>query len=71
VRRDESKEKLQSYYNLTDEDMEEITKEWPTEFLVPVDDVEISDPDIIKIPLVTWAEHVRHTSVKKKKKEEV
>jgi hypothetical protein len=27
--RDESKEELQSYY-LTDEDMEEITKEWPT-----------------------------------------
>jgi hypothetical protein len=28
--RDESKEELQSYYKLTDEDMEEITKEWPT-----------------------------------------
>jgi hypothetical protein len=28
ARRDESKEELQSYYKLTDEDMEEITKEW-------------------------------------------
>jgi hypothetical protein len=27
--RDESKEDLKSYYKLTDEDMEEITKEWP------------------------------------------
>jgi hypothetical protein len=37
ARRDESKEELQSYYKLTDEDMEEITKEWPAEFLVPVE----------------------------------
>jgi len=36
MREDESKEKLQSYYKLTDEDMEDITKEWPVEFLVPV-----------------------------------
>jgi transcription initiation factor IIE alpha subunit len=28
TRRDESKEEMQSYYKLTDEDMEEITKEW-------------------------------------------
>jgi len=32
---------------LTDEDMEEITKEWPAKFLVPVEDLELSDPDII------------------------
>jgi hypothetical protein len=70
TRRDESKEKLQSYYKLTDEDMEEITKEWPTEFLVPVDDAELSNPDIIGSPLVTRAEHVRQTSAKKKKKKE-
>jgi hypothetical protein len=37
ARRDESKEELQSYYKLIDEDMEEITKEWPTKFLVPVE----------------------------------
>jgi hypothetical protein len=50
--------------------MEEITKEWPTEFLVPVDDAELSDPDIIGSPLVTRVEHVRQTSAKKKKKKE-
>jgi hypothetical protein len=38
--------------------MEDITKEWPTKFLVPFDDVELSDPDIIGSPLVTWAKHV-------------
>jgi hypothetical protein len=37
TRRDESKEELQSYYKLTKEDMEEITKEWPANFLVPVE----------------------------------
>jgi hypothetical protein len=36
--KDESKEELQYYYKLTDEDMEKIMKEWPEEFLVPVDD---------------------------------
>jgi hypothetical protein len=35
VRVDESKEELQSYYKLTEEDLEEITKEWPIEFLIP------------------------------------
>jgi uncharacterized protein YsxB (DUF464 family) len=32
---DKNKEELQSYYKLTEEYMEEIAKEWPTEFLVP------------------------------------
>jgi hypothetical protein len=57
VCRDESKEELQSYYKLTDEDMEEITKEWPAEFLVPVEQTELSDPDIIGSPLVTREEY--------------
>jgi hypothetical protein len=70
--RDESKEELQSYYNLTDKDMEDITKEWPTEFLVPLEDAELSDPDIIRSSLVTRVEHDGHNSTKKnKKKEEV
>jgi hypothetical protein len=38
--KDENHEELQSYYKLTDEDMEKITKEWPKEFLVPVTDAE-------------------------------
>jgi hypothetical protein len=42
--RDESKEP-QSYYKLTDEDMEEITKECPTKFLVLVEYAELSNPD--------------------------
>jgi hypothetical protein len=37
VHGDEHKEELQSYYKLTEEDLEEITKEWPIEILIPVD----------------------------------
>jgi hypothetical protein len=66
----QSKEELQSYYKLTDEDMEEITKEWPAKFLVPVEDVELSDPDIIGSPLVTRTEYDGQRSTKKKKKKE-
>jgi hypothetical protein len=57
ARGDESNEELQSYYKLNEEDMEEITKEWPTKFLVRVEDVELSDPNIIGSPLVTRVEH--------------
>jgi hypothetical protein len=66
ARRDESKEELQSYYKMNNEDMEEITKEWPAEFLVPVDVVELFDPDIIGSPLVTRVEHDRQTSMNKR-----
>jgi hypothetical protein len=58
VCRDERKEQLQSYYKLTDEDMEQITKELPEEFQTPFADVELSDANIIGSPLVTWFEHV-------------
>jgi hypothetical protein len=37
VHKDKQKEELQSYYKLTEEDMEEITKEWLAEFLVLVE----------------------------------
>jgi hypothetical protein len=50
--------------------MEEITKEWPIEFLVPVEDTELSDLDIIGSPLVTWVDHDGQGSGKKKKKKE-
>jgi hypothetical protein len=66
--RDENQEELQSYYKLTDEDMEQITKEWPEEFLVPVADAELSDTDTIGSPIVTRVEHVRQSSGTKKKK---
>ena len=46
TRVDEHKEQIQSYYKLTEEDLEEITKEWSTEFLIPANPVEISDLDI-------------------------
>jgi hypothetical protein len=32
---DEHQEQLQSYYKLTEEDLEEVTKEWSTNLLVP------------------------------------
>jgi hypothetical protein len=61
---------MQSHYKLTDDDMEEITKEWPTEFLVSVEKIEIFDPDIIKIPLVTRTEYDLPSNTKRKKKKE-
>jgi hypothetical protein len=70
VCKDESKEDLQSYYKLTEEDMEEITKEWPAEFLVPVEDEELSNPDIIRSPLVTQTEYDGQSNTRKKKKKE-
>jgi hypothetical protein len=68
---DKHKEELQSYYKLTEEDMEEITKEWPEEFLVPVEHAELSDPDLIGSPVVTREEYDAPNSSRRKKKEEV
>jgi carbamoylphosphate synthase large subunit len=59
------------YYKLTDEDMEQITKEWPKEFLVHVVDAKLSDTNTIGNPIVTQVEHFKHSSgTKKKKKQE-
>jgi hypothetical protein len=41
----EHKQHLQSYYKLTEDDLEDITKEWSRDLLVPVDPVEMSDVD--------------------------
>jgi hypothetical protein len=71
ARRDEHKEELQSYYKLTEEDMEEITKEWPAEFLVPFEQTQLSDPDLIGSPVVTREEYDAPNNSRKKKKEEV
>jgi hypothetical protein len=68
---DEHKEELQSYYKLTEEDMEEITKEWPAEFLVPVEQTELSDLDLIRSPVVTREEYDGPNNSRRKKKEEV
>jgi uncharacterized protein YsxB (DUF464 family) len=39
---DEHKKQLQSYYKLMEEDLEEITKDWSADLLIPADPVEIS-----------------------------
>jgi hypothetical protein len=65
---DKSKEELQSYYKLTKEDLEEITKEWPAEFLIPVDQAELSDPNLIGSPMVTREEYDAPSSSRRKKK---
>jgi hypothetical protein len=45
---DEHNQQLQSYYKLTKEDLEEITKEWSAYLLVPVDPIEIFDVDSLE-----------------------
>jgi hypothetical protein len=68
---DEYNEEIQSYYKITEEDMEEITKEWPAEFLILVDQEELSDPDLIGSPMVTQEEYDVPSNSKKENKEEV
>jgi hypothetical protein len=46
MRINEQKQQLQSYYKLTEEDLEEITKDWSVNFLIPANPSEISDIDI-------------------------
>jgi hypothetical protein len=51
ARADEHKKQLQSYYKMTEEDLEEITKEWFVDLLIPVDSLEIFDidnPEVVK-----------------------
>jgi hypothetical protein len=49
----EHKQQLQSYYKLTEDDLEDITKEWSANLLVLVDPAEISDVDSPKTALDT------------------
>jgi hypothetical protein len=42
---DEHKQQIQSYYKLTEDDLEEITKEWLADLLVAADPIEMSDVD--------------------------
>jgi hypothetical protein len=42
---DEHKQQLQSYYKLTEEDIEEITKDWSADLLIPANPAELSDVD--------------------------
>jgi hypothetical protein len=45
---DGHKQQLQSYYKLTEDDLDEITKEWSVDLLIPADPVEISDIDSLE-----------------------
>ena len=45
VHTDEHKQQLQSYYKLTEDDLEEITKESSTDLLVQVDPADMFDAD--------------------------
>jgi hypothetical protein len=51
--------------------MEEITKEWPAKFLIPFEQTELSDPDLIKSPVVTHEEYDALNNNRKKNKKEV
>jgi hypothetical protein len=51
--------------------MEEITNEWPAKFLIPVDQAELSDPDLMDSPMVSHKEYDAPSSGRRKKKEEV
>jgi hypothetical protein len=51
--------------------MEEITKEWPTKFLILVDQAKLFDPDLIEITMVTREEYDAPNNRRRKKKEEV
>jgi hypothetical protein len=48
ARSNEHKKQLQSYYKLTEEDLEEITKDWSTNLLIPADLAETFDPDSLE-----------------------
>jgi hypothetical protein len=69
TRANENKEELLSYYKLTEEDLEEITKEWSANFLIPIDPTEMSDPKIDSME----AAHIEHdtpeTNIRKKTEE--
>ena len=67
MRVDEHKEELQSYYKIREEDLEEITKEWSGDFLIPAEmfDLELDNSD------AAHKEHDTPGTSKRKKIEEV
>jgi hypothetical protein len=48
VHGDEHKQQLQSYNKMTEDDLEEIKKEWSVDLLVVVDPVDMSDEEILE-----------------------
>jgi hypothetical protein len=71
ARADEHKEELQSYYNLTEEDFDEITKDWSVNLLIPVDPTEFFDPKLIGSLEATHKEHDTPGTNRRKKIEEL
>jgi hypothetical protein len=68
---DQHKEEIQSYYKLTDEDIEEITKDWSVELLIHTDPTEMSEPELIGSPETNHEAKDLPRSSKRKKTEEV
>jgi hypothetical protein len=68
---DENKDQLQSYYNMTKEDLEEITKEWSTDLLVSVNPTELSDIDRPEAPQDTPGPSKTKKTTKTKKDEKI
>jgi hypothetical protein len=66
---DENKEHIQSYYKLTEEDLEEINKEWSTNLLIPVDPTKVSNIDNPKAAQNTPGPN-KTTKTKQTKKDE-
>jgi hypothetical protein len=67
----ESKEELQSYYNLTEEDLEDITKDWSSKLLIPTDPIEMFDLELIGSSEASQEEHDTPGPRRRKKTEEV
>jgi hypothetical protein len=68
--RDKHKEVLQSYYKLTEEELEKITTKCPAELLIPVDPTKIFDPELIRSPMITREGHDTPGTSRRKKTEE-
>jgi hypothetical protein len=68
---DEHKEDLHSYYKLTEEDLEEINKDWSEDLLISSDPTKMSDPKLIGSSEATHKEHDTPGTSRRKKTEEV
>jgi hypothetical protein len=71
ARADEHKEQLQSYYKMTEEYLEEITKEWSMDLLVSADPIEMFDIDSPEVAQDTPEPSKTKKTKKTKKVEEV
>jgi hypothetical protein len=71
VHTNEHKEELQSYYKLTEEYLEEITKDWSAELLISVDPIEMLDLELIDSTETTHEAKDTPGPNRRKKTEEV